>query len=505
VGVPIDKSTRAAILVCIGLTLITFAAFWPVLQNDFINYDDTAYVTENAHVLSGLSWDNLTWAFRTGYFANWHPLTWVSHMLDVELFGLNPHGHHFTSLFFHVANTMVLFLLLRGMSGQEWPSAFVAALFALHPLHVESVAWVSERKDVLSAFFGLLTLWAYGKSKGSRVLSPESRVEKGSRVQSSEFGVLSRGSQVEGEEPTRGASRVTHHVSRFFYFLALFFFALALMCKAMLVTLPFVMLLLDFWPLRRLRCRCVPSGILDEPQKTAESKPENPNGPARSIWPFVLEKIPFFALSAASTILGFYLLKGEGAISDSPEIGLGDRVAHSLIACEAYLGKLLWPAALALPYPRAAQWSYWQVILGVALVVGLSLLALSSAARRPYVTVGWLWFLGMLTPVIGIVPLGAHAFADRYTYLPLIGLFIAGVWAATEAASARTIRTALAASGIILLTALATITHRQLGYWRNSEQLYLHTLAVTRDNFIAHNGLGLVFFNQFKIEEAIFH
>jgi protein O-mannosyl-transferase len=479
------KNTFRTALICLVLSGATLVTFWPLTGFDFVNYDDTAYVSENPHVLAGLSLASAGWAFRTSCLGNWHPVTMLSHMLDVQLFGLNPGWHHFTSLCFHVANTVLLLLLLSRMTRRVWPSAVVAALFALHPLHVESVAWVSERKDVLSTFFGLLSLWAY-----------ERYAEKS--VVSSQWAVVSHQASVISHQPSgirsqEAESSIAEHATRntqhalLFYLFSLSFFALSLMSKAMFVTLPFLMLLLDYWPLRRLEL------------KTQNSR-------LKTLRPLLLEKLPFIALSVVATGVSVLLLSQAGATNEVGDVGLGIRLARSFVAYQYYLVKLFWPANLAVPYLRPAQWPVWEALSWAALVGALSIGAVGQGRRRPYLLVGWFWFLGMLVPVIGLVPVGAHAMADRYTYFPLVGLFIALVWAATEVRpGGRRRRAALAAVGGGVLLLCAVGTGRQLRYWRDSETLFLHTLEVTGGNYVAHNGLGLHLFKRGEVAEAISH
>jgi Flp pilus assembly protein TadD len=461
------KNTGRTIAIAVVLGGITLAAFRPVVHNDFVNYDDTAYVTENPHVLAGLSLANAGWVFRTSCLGNWHPLTMLSHMMDVQLFGLNPGWHHGSSLCFHVANTVLLFLLLRRLTSRVWPSAFVAALFALHPLHVESVAWVSERKDVLSTFFGLLSLLAYGRY--AQVQSPMSKVQgREPEVQGSRFEV--QGSKLPAS---------------FFYVLSLFFFALGLMSKPMLVTLPFVMLLLDFWPLRRfqlsaIHCRLSTYGRL------------------------FLEKWPFFLLSAGSCVVAFIAQQASGAVQSLGVSPAGQRVENALVAYARYLGKTLWPNVLAIPYPPVRHWPLVVAALAAVLLAVLTLGALWKGRRFPYIAVGWLWFLGTLVPVIGIIQVGDQSMADRYTYFPLIGLFVALVWTATAIASGGRYRpAALPAVGVGVLLVCAIVTRQQVRLWRNSETLFLHATEVTRGNYVAHNGLGLHYFKQGRVDEAV--
>jgi tetratricopeptide (TPR) repeat protein len=439
------KNTRRTVLACVLLSAVTLAAFWPVIHNDFVSYDDRDYVTENPHVLGGLTWANAGWAFRAGHAGNWHPLTWLSHMVDVQLFGLRPGWHHLISLLFHTASAVLLLLLLQRLTGAFWRSVCVSALFALHPLHVESVAWVAERKDVLSAFFLLLTLAAYGRY---------------AEVQSLK-------SKVQSQQPrnTQHATRNTHQASCY-YLLSLFLFALGLMSKPMLVTLPAVLLLLDFWPLRRLH--------------------------SATVGRLVVEKVPFLALSVASSVLTFLVQQRAGAVSSLDALSLGFRLSNALISYGRYAIQMLWPAKLAVFYPLPHEWpAEW--VVGAALVLaGLSVLALYRARKAPYLAFGWFWYLGMLVPVIGIVQVGQQALADRYTYLPLIGLFVAIVWSAAEIpARWPGTRSWLAVCVAAVIAACAVLTWNQTGHWRSSASLFEHALAVTRDNAVAHNNLGV--------------
>ncbi len=427
-------------VVCVVLAGITLATYWPVCLNDFIHYDDHGYVTENTHIQDGLTWPNLGWAFGTGYAANWHPLTWISHMLDVQLFGLNPAGHHLTSLLFHTANTILLFLLLRQMTGAQWRSALVAALFALHPLHVESVAWVAERKDVLSTFFGLLSLWAYVRYAQSKV---------------------------PGAPATHHAPRTPPPVSRF-YLLSLLLFALSLMSKAMLVTLPFLLLLLDYWPLGRW---------------------QPGTGAGRTARRLLLEKVPFLVFSA-SAILATLMVQ-EAAMQYFRQLALSARAANAVVSCARYLGKTFWPEDLAVFYPHPMHWPVSVVGGASVLVVLITGLAVLGWRKRPYCVVGWFWFLGLLVPVLGLVQVGAQAMADRYTYLPLTGIFILLVWGSSERLTARRIpaRAGLAA-GLLLLVLCAGLTSYQIRFWRNTETIFAHAAAVTRGNWVAHGNLA---------------
>ena len=450
------KNTRRTVLACVLLSAVTLAAFWPIIHNDFVSYDDRDYVTENPHVLGGLTWANAGWAFQAGHAGNWHPLTWLSHMVDVQVFGLRPGWHHLISLLFHTANAVLLLVLLQRLTGAFWRSVCVAALFALHPLHVESVAWVAERKDVLSAFFLLLTLAAYARY--AKVQSLKSKVQ----IQG-----IGDGSQAleHATRDTQHAQRSTLHAPRF-YLLSLFLFALGLMSKPMLVTLPAVLLLLDFWPLRRLH--------------------------STTTWSLVAEKVPFLAMSLASSVLTFLTQQSAGAVSSLDALSLGFRLSNALISYVRYAIQMLWPARLAVFYPLPHEWpAEW--VIGAALVLaGLTVLALYRARKAPYLAFGWFWYLGMLVPVIGIVQVGQQALADRYTYLPLIGLFVAIIWSAAEIpARWPGTRSWLAVCAAAVIAVCAVLTWNQTGHWRNSASLFDHALAVTRDNAVAHNNLGV--------------
>lgn len=443
------SETRYTIPICVLLGALTLAAFLPVLGNGFVNYDDTAYVTENPQVLAGLTPAGVAWAFREAHFANWHPLTWLSHMLDVQVFGLQAGGHHLTSLLLHVANTILLFLLLRRMTARTWPSAVVAALFALHPLHVESVAWVSDRKDVLGTFFALICLWAYVR-------------------------------YTEARKNQNGPGRVS-----IFYIAALVFFTLGLMSKAVVVTVAGVMLLVDYWPLQRLRL-------------------DSEGLKLKHLASLCLEKIPFVVLGIIGTALAILFLKRWGATGDAPNVWMGERLARMVASYQHYLGEMFWPTGLIIPFLRPTQWPPWLIPAAATTVIGLTLLALWLGRRCPYLPVGWFWFIGTLVPVVGTVPVGAHLFADRYTYFPLIGLFIAVVWSASEISAGWRNRTAMLASvtGALLLACMVA-TNAQVRHWRDSEQLYRHTLAVMPGNYMAHNGLGLHLVTQHRLDEAI--
>jgi tetratricopeptide (TPR) repeat protein len=451
------------LLVCLGLGVATLATFWPVSRSAFIGLDDPDYVKKNPQVLQGLTWRSVGWAFTTGFASNWHPLTWISHMVDVQLFGLKPGWHHCTSLILHLANTLLLFLVLRCMTGAIWRSAIVAALFALHPLHVESVAWISERKDVLSTLFFFLTLFAYVKYVETKVQSPKSKVQS--------------------PQPPAHASHITSHTS-LYYLLALVFFALGLMSKPMLVTLPFVLLILDYWPLRRVEI------------KNQKSKIKN-------LLPLVFEKLPFLALSVAASIVTFMVQRHGEAVVPVSDIPLDLRIENALVSYAVYLEKMVWPAGLAVYYPFSRDIAPEVTASAAVSVLVLSLLALLQWRQRPHLAVGWLWYLGMLVPVIGLVQVGLQARADRYTYVPLIGIFIALVWEVGERTSGwRYGRSFGAAAGAAVIAVCLVLTARQLRFWRNSVTLFERTLALTTNNFVIHLDLGNTLLEQGELAGA---
>ena len=430
-------------LICFALVMVTVVVYWRVGGFEFINFDDPDYVTENEFVRQGLTWKGIVWAFTSAYASNWHPLTWISHMMDVQVFGLHAGGHHFVSVLFHAANAVLLFLWLQRLTGAQWRSAIVAGLFAWHPLHVESVAWISERKDVLSTFFGLLSLLAYTawvrqKWKPGKML-------------------------------------------------ALLCFVLGLLSKPMLVTLPFVLLLLDFWPLQRVENLGWRTFFAADFRRLA--------------W----EKWPWFALTAISSVATFFAQKAGGAVVTVASYPLPGRVANALVSYCLYAGKRFWPARLSIFYPYSHYREPGLVALGAAAVLVLiSMLALASTRRRPYLLFGWLWFLGTLVPVIGLVQVGSQSMADRYTYLPLIGLFIALVWWWHELAAGLKWKTLLGGLGAGLALAFCLkCTAAQVRHWRSSVTLFSHALAVTERNAVANHNLGFAYFERGQTADAL--
>ena len=440
------------IIACLFLVLATLTVYGGLRNHQFINFDDDVYVTDNPPVQDGLTLKGFSWAFTTLHAGLWIPLTWLSFMVDSQLFGLHPGGFFLTNLLFHIANALLLFLWLLYLTRTLGCSFLVAALFALHPLHVESVAWATERKDVLSTFFWLLTMWAYVWY---------------------------------AERPRLGR-----------YVLILVCFSLGLMAKPMLVTLPFVLLLVDYWPLGRLS--------LKGPGLAAASpKP----GPGVALKRLVWEKSPLLVISALSIVVTFYVQKEAGFVWPLHNLPIHNRLANAMVAYVSYLGKMFWPAHLAVLYPLPGHnLPVWQPLAaGLALAV-LTLLALREARRHPYLLVGWLWYLGTLLPVIGLVQVGQQAMADRYTYVPFIGLFIVVVWGMTDlAARWRASRFLLPVGAGAVLSALMICTWVQVGYWRDSASLFAHTLQVTRNNALAHNSLGIALLAQGKVDQAINH
>jgi len=441
------------LVVCLLLTAFTLAVFWQVQFNDFILYDDPSYVTSNRHVQSGLTGRGIFWALTTTDVSNWHPLMWLSLMLDFDLFRLNPAGYHWTNLLFHIANTILLFTVFRRMTEDIWRSAFVAALFAIHPLHVESVAWISERKDVLSAFFWILTMWTY--------------------------------------------IRYTEHRGTGNYLMLIAAFVLGLMAKPMLVTLPFVLLLLDVWPLRRLHFpfTCFNKTLPDDV------------GRREIAWPHALwEKLPLFFLAFLSIVITYLAQMSWNAVGSLEMFPLNIRIANALISYVHYIVKMFWPANLAFFYPYVVWWPPWIVAGAALLLAGLTFLILKYMGTRPYLTVGWLWYLGTFVPVIGVVQVGSQAMADRYTYIPLIGLFMMIAWGVPELfGNWRFRKMFLSVLSGVVLTVLALSSWQQVQYWRNSVTLFEHALSVTSGNYLAHNNLGVALSLAERTEEAVCH
>ncbi len=441
-----SPSNRKSWLVAVVVAVVTAAVYWRVSGFGFINFDDTVYVANNPPVQHGLTWQGIRWAFTTNHDSNWFPLTWLSHMLDCQLFGLNPGAHHLVNVLFHVANMLLLFAVLKRMTGAPWRSLCVTALFALHPLRVESVAWISERKDVLSTCFWLLTMGAYVRY---------------------------------AERPGGGR-----------YLAVVVLFALGLMSKPMLVSLPCVLLLLDYWPLGRTRW----VGPARDGFAVADPKR------------LVLEKLPLFGLAIGSSVVTYWVQRGGGAMRTIKEMPLGLRAANAVLSYVRYLGKTVWPRNLAVVYPFSRDLPPANVAGAVLALVCLSAFAVYCAKRRPYVTMGWLWYLVTLVPVIGLVQVGLQSMADRYTYVPLIGIFIGLTWSVSEAERWKPYgRVAVGAAATLAICACAVMTCFQLRYWKDSVTLFRHALAATSGNFVAHNGLGFSLAQAGNIQEAIGH
>lgn len=435
---------RPNLTISVFFILATFAVFWPLLTHDFVSIDDNVYVTDNPQVLSGLTAKNIKWAFTTFYAEFWHPLTWLSLMADTQIFGGSPFGFHLTNLLLHILNTLLLFFFLRKATDKLWQSAFAASLFAIHPLHVESVAWIAERKDVLSTFFWLLTLRSYTHF-----------VEKPNRTQ---------------------------------YGWVLLFFILGLMSKPMLLTLPFTLLLLDYWPFCRFQYKG--SWRLF----------------AHDVWPYIREKLLFFGITATAAIIAYSAQKYGGGLDSLNPYPLSDRIANALISYSLYIWKMIWPQNLAVFYPFPDTLPAWQIMAATLALVVITALAIRSIKKRPYFIVGWLWYLGTLVPVIGLVKIGDFAMADRYTYVPLIGLFIIISWGVPELLRKWRGKTlALPLVALVVLASFAAVTRVQIRSWANSIVLYQHAIQVTRNNFLAHYALGDILAAEGKFDEAISH
>ena len=418
--------------VCVCLAALTWIVFGQTLWHDFINYDDPRYVYENTKITSGLSFGGIVWAFTHIHSTNWHPLTTISHMLDCQLYGLRAGWHHFTNVLLHTVAVILLFLALTKMTGAFWRSAFAAAVFAIHPLRVESVAWIAERKDVLSGVFFVLTLLAY--------------------------------------------MHYTRLPSVRRYLVVVFGLGCGLMSKPMLVTVPFVLLLLDYWPLDRIRGQ---------------------------FWLRVWEKIPLFSLSAISSIAT--LVAQKGAVGWTEDLPILERITNAIVSYVFYIWQIFWPTRLAVFYPHPENaLPFWEIISSLLLLICITAVGIALRKQRPYLMTGWLWYLGMLVPVIGLVQVGWQARADRYTYLPQIGLYIAVTWAVADlTASWRRQRTILSVAALLVVGALSWCAFLQTSYWRDSETLFKHVLAVTRKNDVAENNLGIVFLAQGKLDDAI--
>ena len=470
------------VLICSVLVILTVIVFWQLRDGEFLNYDDNMYVYENAYVQSGLNRESVQQAFSSELVeksANWHPLTWLSLMADYSIFGLNPSGYHLINLLFHVMNTILLFLILRRMTKTLWPCAFVAALFAIHPLHVESVAWIAERKDVLSTFFWMLTLGAYSYY---------------------------------AEKP--GVRR---------YFPVFVFFALGLMAKPMLVTLPFVLLLLDYWPLHRFgpikadqkTNTEVLKTVISEGQKKSIKKNIGKERPetkitdhleykGSSIFPLLWEKVPLFVLALLSSVITYMAQQKSGSVSSVEVLSPAVRIGNAFVSYITYIGKTIWPVDLAVFYPHPGEMILWQVLGAVLLLIAISAAVVWRLKHSPYLATGWFWYLGTLVPVIGIVQVGAQAMADRYSYIPLIGLFIVAAWGVPDLLKKLQYRKEmLLAASVLSILCFSIIAWKQVGYWQNNFTLYDHALAVTENNWLAYDNRGVAWYKQGEYKQAI--
>jgi tetratricopeptide (TPR) repeat protein len=439
---------RFCVSISFVLVIMTFALYWQVGEHDFLILDDSFYITQNSHVATGMSGANSIWAFTSLYTGNWHPLTWLSHQLDVQLYGLNPRGHHLANVAYHAGSAVLLFLFLFRFTGALWRSAFVASMFAVHPLHVESVAWVAERKDVLSAFWGFLALFFY-----------------------SEYAISKKAG---------------------IYLLAFASFIVGLMAKPMLVTLPLLMLVLDYWPLKRFDFVSVEFYSPYWPRFKS------------LVLPLLREKIPFFVCTCLSAAITIIAQNKGGAMPGMADMSVRIRIENSVVAYGKYIFQMLYPHDLAVLYPMPSSFSYLQISASLFALALITSGTLYFRQRRPYLISGWLWFLVTLLPVIGLVKAGSQAMADRYTYIPLTGLFIMIAWGVPEVT--RKHRYQKYVFGLLagLVIGVSTIlTWHQLGFWRNDISLYRHALEVTTDNYIMHSNLGVALMNKGEPDAAI--
>lgn len=443
---PLLMKKKYIYIIVIFLIVASCAAFGRIAGNDFVILDDLGYIIDNPQIKSGINLQSIQWAFSAVMLSNWHPMTWLSHTLDWSVFGANACGHHLVNLFFHIGVCIFLFLFLAKTTNSIWPAAFTAALFALHPLRVESVAWAAERKDVLSMFFGIAALYTYAFY--------------------AENSKLSR------------------------YFLCLVLFALSLMSKPMLVTLPFVLLLLDYWPLGRW-------------QKALSA-------PAESRYKFagklLWEKAPFILLTIASSMITFWVQNKGGAVISEEILPFGLRAANAIVSYVAYLGKIFWPVNLAVFYPYEYSLHIWKILIAGLIIIVITAVAIYYIKKLPFLFVGWFWYLGTLIPVIGLVQVGTQGMADRYTYLPSIGIAVMLAWGIPSLIKSEKIRkNILLPAGVTVIAILVFLTWQQCGYWKDSITLFRQTLCVTKNNHKIHETLGIALFKKNKFKEAIYH
>ena len=442
----ISTVTSKDVLVYLFLIVTTIVVYWPIHSHEFLNYDDDVYVTENAYVQKGLTQKSIAWAFTSTVSGHWHPLTWLSHMTDVHIFGMNPGWHHTVGLLFHILNTLLLFIALNRMTGNLWCSAAVSALFAIHPMHVESVAWIAERKDVLSTFFWMLTMWCYIRYV---------------------------------EQP--GKKR---------YALILISFILGLMAKPMLVTLPIVLLLLDYWPFQRFQFGQSSQGVKQN----------------KAYLHLIWEKLPLFIIVVISSIITIFAGHSGGALRSLVTYSFGVRIENALVSYIKYIAKLFWPSNLAVFYPHHGVSPNWMVGGAFLLLVTISVLAIKLVQRHPFVLIGWLWYLVTLLPVIGLLQMGGQAMADRYSYISYIGLFIIIVWAVSDLLNQwQHKKLAIGMLALVSGIALMATSWLQVGYWKNNLSLFGRALEVTKNNHVAHNNYGSVLLQMGKKDEAFKH
>lgn len=447
-----SSPSKRTFILSLALVLLTVLAYLPVRNNAFINFDDNHYITANPHVKAGVSWDTVKWAFTTYDAANWHPLSWLSHALDCQLFGLNPAGPHVINLLLHALNAVLLFLILQGLTGFSWRSLMVAAIFAVHPLNVESVGWAAERKNVLSMLFFLLAIWAYCHYV---------RQPSGARY----WGVAG-------------------------------LFALALMSKPQVIIFPFALLLLDYWPLGRTRFAVV----LASKDSSAEVR-------QRSLLSLLVEKIPLFGLSVVSAVVTLQAQRAGHAVRTVVEYSLGSRLETAIVSYVLYLRDAFVPRHLAPIYPHAdGLLATWKVLLAATVLIGITVLTVLRRKRAPYLLFGWLWYLGTLVPMIGLIQVGEQARADRYMYVSLVGILVAVIWGCADIlARQKTSPPVVAAACALLLAALSAATFQQLGHWHESETLWNYTMSVTDRNFMAEDNLAQELATQGRTKEALVH
>lgn len=444
----ISSHLPAELWIILVLTATVFCVYQQVIDYPFIRYDDGLYITENKQVQAGLNFSNIRWAFTTIHASNWHPLTWLSHMLDISLFGMNPGAHHMVNVGLHMANSVLLFVVLRTLSGTVWQSGLVAAFFALHPLHVESVAWIAERKDVLSAFFCLLAILCYG--------------------------------------------RYVKRLSPSWYLLAIIFFVLGVLAKPMIVSLPFLLLLLDYWPLGRLKF-IGSFRSLNSHEKNSFSR-------------LILEKLPFLFIAIISCIVTYYAQQRGGALGTFEEFSLGTRIANAIASYSTYIGKAFWPASLSPFYPHPKVLPAWQVAVAGAWIICIFGIAVITIKQLPYLFAGWLWYFGTLVPVIGLVQVGEQAMADRYMYIPLIGIYIIVVWGMADLLAKWPHRK----PGFILISAiiisvLMMLTWKQIQIWSSNLTFFNRWIKTAPASPTAHYNLGVEYAQINKVKEAIQH